>query len=83
MWIPKARNLPKVQTVRNFKKFDLNEFHADHFIRCDRKQSVDDANKLWLTWKASFLAILNKHAPLITTKTRTNKLSYVNADLRS
>ena len=29
MRIHKARNLPKVQTVRNYKKFDLNEFHAD------------------------------------------------------
>ena len=45
-------------------------------------QSVDDTNKLWLTWKAFFLAILNKHAPLITIKTRANKLPYVNIDLR-
>ena len=85
MRIPKARNLPKVQTVRNYKKFDLNEFHADiKTIPFDviRSQNVDDANKLWLTWKAFFLAILNKHAPLITIKTRANKLPYVNADLR-
>ena len=32
MQIPKARSLPKVQTVRNYKKFDLNEFYADHSI---------------------------------------------------
>ena len=85
MWIPKAGNLPKVQTVRNYKKFDLNEFHADiKTIAFDviKKQSVDDANKLWLTWKAFFLAILNKHDPLITIKTRAGKLLYVNADLR-
>ena len=85
MRIPKARNLPKVQTVRNYKKFDLNEFHADIKtipFEVIRTQSVDDANKLWLTWKAFFLAILNKHAPLITIKTRANKLPYVNADLR-
>ena len=72
MQIPKARNLPKVQTVRNYKKFDLNGFHADiKTIPFDviKKQSVDDANKLWLTWKAFFLTILNKHAPLITIKT--------------
>ena len=47
-----------------------------------KNQSVDDANKLWLTLKAFFLAILNKHPPLITIKTRANKLPYVNADLR-
>ena len=85
MWIPKAENVPKVQTVRNYKKLDLNEFHA--YIKTIpfdviRKQSVHDANKLWLTWKAFFLVILNKHAPLITIKTRANKLPYVNADLR-
>ena len=85
MWIPKARNLPKVQTVRNYKKFDLNEFHADiKTIPFDviKKQRVNDANKLWLTWKAFFLTILNKHAPLITIKTTANRLPYVNADLR-
>ena len=30
MRIPEARNLPKVQTVRNYKKFDLDELHADN-----------------------------------------------------
>ena len=51
MGIPKARNLPKVQTVRNYKKSDLNEFHADiKTIPSDviKKQSVDDSNKLWV-----------------------------------
>ena len=55
MRIPKARNLPKAQTVRNYKKFDLKEFHADIKTTPSdviKKQSVDDASKLWLTWKA-------------------------------
>ena len=85
VYLIKNMRIPKVQTVRNYKKFDLNEFHADiKTIPFDviKKQSVDDANKLWLTWKSFFLTIRNKHAPLITIKTRANRLPYVNADLR-
>ena len=37
---------------------------------------------MWLIWKAFFLDLLNKHAPITNIKVRNNKLPYVTSKLR-
>ena len=37
---------------------------------------------MWLIWKAFFLDLLNKHAPITNIKVRNNKLPYVTSELR-
>ena len=43
----------------------------------------DNANGLWLTWKAFFMNILNKHAPIKAISARGNNLPYVTAEVKS
>ena len=43
----------------------------------------DNASGLWLTWKAFFLNVLNKHTPIKTIRVRGNNLPYVTAEVKS
>ena len=46
------------------------------------KNVTNDANEMWLIWKAFFLDLLNKHAPITNIKVRNNKLPNVTSELR-
>ena len=57
---------PKSLTVRNYKKFDAQEFQDDiGKLPLDQIRNVtNNANDVWLMWKAFFLYALNKHTPI-------------------
>ena len=42
-----------------------------------------DVNEVWLRWKAFFLDILDKHAPVTKIKVKENSLPYVTSELRA
>ena len=42
-----------------------------------------DADDVWLRWKAFFLNISDKHAPVASTKVKGNSLPYVTSGLKS
>ena len=50
----------------------------------DKIKSVSkDANEMWILWKAFFLEILNKHAPIVNIKVKGNNIPYVTSELKS
>lgn len=51
---------------RNFRNFNQEKFHKDVSLglRNWSCNNFDDPNSLWSSWKARFLSILNKHAPV-------------------
>ena len=42
-----------------------------------------DANEMWILWKAFFLDVLNKHAPIVNIKVKGNNIPYVTSELKS
>ena len=71
-------------TVRNFKKFNLNEFlkELDSLPFNQIRLVSNDANKMWLMWKNLFLSALDKHAPIISMRLRDNKAPYITSELK-
>ena len=50
----------------------------------DKIKSISkEANEMWILWKALFLDILNKHAPIINIKVKENNIPYVTSGLKS
>ena len=47
------------------------------------KNIARDANEMWTLWKAFFLDILNKHAPIINIKVKGNRIPYITSELKS
>ena len=43
----------------------------------------NDANEVWLRWKAFFLDILNRHAPVTRIKIKGNSLPYLTSELKA
>ena len=41
-----------------------------------------DANEVWFRWKAFFLDMLDKHAPVTRIKVKGNSLPYVTYELK-
>ena len=82
--VPAPKLPPRTLSVRNFKKFDLKSFRKELMeVPFDQIKNVtNDANEMWLIWKAFFLDLLNKHAPITNIKVRNNKLPYVTSELR-
>ena len=82
---PKLKFQTKTITVRNFKKFNLNEFLKElHSLPFNQIRLVsNDANKMWLMWKNLFLSALNKHAPITSMRLRDNKAPYITSELKS
>ena len=82
--VPKPKHPPKSLTVRNYKKSDAQEFQDDiEKLPLDQIRNVtDNANDMWLIWKAFFLDVLNKHAPIAQIKVQSSRLPYVTSDLR-
>ena len=83
--VPTPKLPPRTLSVRNFKKFDLKSFRKELMeVPFDDqiKHVTNDANEMWLIWKAFFLDLLNKHAPITNIKFRNNKLPYATSELR-
>ena len=82
---PKLKFQTKTITVRNFKKFNLNEFlkELDSLPFNQIRLVSNDANKMWLMWKNLFLSALDKHAPIISMRLRDNKAPYITSELKS
>ena len=82
---PKLKVPPKTINVRNYKKFDLEGFQSDvkripmEYI----KLVSNDANEVWLRWKAFLLDIQDKHAPVTRIKVKGNSLPYVTSELKA
>ena len=85
MRLPKLRAPPRLLNVRNYKKFNLNAFRQDMSnVPFDKIKSISkDANEMWILWKAFFLDILNKHAPIVDIKVKGNNIPYVTSELKS
>ena len=84
MRLPKLRAPPRLLNVRNYKKFNLNAFRQDmHNVPFDKIKSISkNANEMWILWKAFFLDILNKHAPIVNIKVKGNNIPYVTSELK-
>ena len=84
MTVPKPKRPPKCLTVRTYKRFDAQEFQDDiEKLPLDQIRNVTkNANDMWLIWKAFFLDVLNRHAPIAQIKVQSSILPYVMSDLR-
>ena len=73
---PKLKVPPKIINVRNYKRFNLEGFQSDvKTIPMEYIKLVsNDANEVWLRWKAFFLDILDIHAPVARIKVKGNSL---------
>ena len=82
---PKMKAPPKVLNVRNFKRFDNDNFQDDiQKIPMDQIRSFSgDVNTMWHWWKTFFLDILNKHPPITKIKIKGNCLPYVTSEIKS
>ena len=82
---PKLKVPPKIINVRNHKRFDLEGFQSDvKTIAMEYIKLVsNDVNEVWLRWKAFFLDILDKHAPVTRIKVKGNSLPYVISELKA
>ena len=82
---PKLKTPPKVLNVRNYKLFKIKNFQSDlKTIPMEHIKLVSkDTNEVWLRWKAFFLNILNKHAPVASIRVKGNSLPYVTSELRA
>ena len=47
------------------------------------KNVAHDANEMWTLWKAFFLDLLNKHAPITNIHVKGNKIPYITSELKS
>ena len=80
---PKLKGPPKVITVRKYKRFNMVDFQSDlreipmEYIKLVSK------DEMWLRWKAFFLDILDKHAPVTKIKMKGNSLPYATSELRA
>ena len=82
---PKLKAPPKVIIVRKYKRFNMVYFQSDlNEIPMEYIKLVsNDVNEVWLRWKAFFLDILDKHAPVTKIKVKRNTLPYVTSELRA
>ena len=85
MRLPKLKARPETLNVRNYKRFNLNAFRQDtRSVPFDEiKNIARDANEMWTLWKAFFVDILNKHAPITNIQVKGNKISYITSELKS
>ena len=70
--------------MRNFKRFDEEEFQRDllDILFSDVKAAASDANELWDIWKNFLLAVLNKHAPPTTLRVKGRQLPYLTNEIK-
>ncbi|XP_068707785.1 uncharacterized protein [Montipora foliosa] len=70
-------------TYRNFRSFDRDKFRSDVASQdWDHINNSSNPNDMWNEWKESFLAIVNKHAPLRTTRVRARGSPWITSELK-
>ena len=79
-----TKTKPKILKVRNFKRFDKEEFRHDlsEVPFSDVKVAASDANELWDISKNFFLAVLNKHAPPTILRVKGRQLPYLTYEIK-
>ncbi len=69
--------------VRSFRKCDperlIEDVQSAPWSVIDTFDSMEDK---WEHWKATFLDIVNTHAPTIDVRTRRNSIKWINSDIR-
>ena len=85
MKLLKLKLPPKILNVRNYKRFSLNVFRQDmRSVPFDEfNNTARDTNEMQTLWKAFFLDILNKHAPITNIQVKGNKIPYITFELKS
>ena len=70
---------------RKYRRFNIVDFHSDlKEIPMEHIKLVSkDVNEVWLRWKAFFLDILDKHAPVTKIKVKGNSLPCVTSELKA
>ena len=81
----KAESSTKSHNVRRYKRFNTEDFQSDlKEIPMEYIELVsNDVNEVWLRWKAFFLDILQRHAPVTRIKVQGNCLPYVTSKLKA
>ena len=70
-------------TYRNFRSFNRDKFRSDVASQdWDHINNSSNPNDMWNEWKESFLAIVNKHAPLRTTRVRARGSPWITSELK-
>ena len=70
--------------VRKFKNFNANSFQEDlvnepwHLIELQ-----SDIDLKWSLWKSFFLGVFDKHAPLISKRTRNKLIPWINKNTKN
>ena len=73
----------KGHTYRNFRSFNRDKFRSDVASQdWDHINNSSNPNDMWNEWKESFLAIVNKHAPLRTTRVRARGSPWITSELK-
>ena len=68
-------------TYRNFRSFNRDKFRSDVASQdWDHINNSSNPNDMWNEWKESFLAIVNKHAPLRTTRVRARGSPWITSE---
>ena len=78
----KFKTEPRILNVRNFRRFDKEEFRRDLLDIPFSDIAASDANRLWDTWKNFFLTVLNKHAPPSTLEVKGRQLPYLTSEIK-
>ena len=72
------------RSVRSYKKCDCDKLVSDLQDAPWHVMSIfDSIDEKWEYWKSLFISILNKHAPLVTVRTRNHSLPWVSAQIRN
>ena len=76
---------PAWQTTEKAGPDRINAFRQDmNNVPFHKIKSISkDANEMWILWKAFFLDILNKHAPIVNIKVKGNNIPYVTSELKA
>ena len=79
-----TKNKPRILKVRNFERFDKEEFRRDllDIPFSEIKAAASDANELWDILKKFSLAMLNKHAPPTTLRVKSRLLPYLTYEIK-
>ena len=67
--------------VRVFKRCNV-EALLDDLRSASWETSSTDIDTCWNHWKATFLDILDRHAPMVNCRIRRNPLPWIDADIR-
>lgn len=85
IWKIKLPKLPpKLISIRQYKKLNIDQFINDIIsINWERYQLIPYVQEAWDFLYSELSSIIDKHAPLKTTKVKGRHLPWINADLIS